>query len=879
MTESEFTLKAAPPRMPRAAVERARLHRFWDDVHDRAAIFIVAPAGFGKTTLLLQWRQRWMEQGAMVAWLTADDQDDPARFTMALLQSLHSAYGIGGDERLARKPYVEALTGMLSEIASRGTLTVIMIDDAEQLPAATMRDALQYLLLNAPANLHVAIGSRVRLPLQTAELGAKGDYATLATEDLRLGLEESIEIQERRFGARLGLDERARLHEVTEGWPIGLQLAIAAVEREPDPAAAIRSLSARHGTLQEYFVESLLARLAPDVAAHLVRIAILDRFDVELFEAVTGCADAVAQLDLLVRETPIMMADERVQWFRLHGLARDFLLSRFEQLPRSEQAELHARASRWFAAKERFHEAALHALAAGDVALAQNFAARSLWSLSTSGKLAEAREWLDRLPRKMIARDTELRLVAASILAFSDRNAEAFSIAREVLREPDTPPQSRVAALRIAAGAAAFGDRLGLIPDLLPRWPGLGDPGGAPLYTMTCLNARAIVALHAGDTAQVRELIAQQAVHGSAGELRMAAALGRMLVGLSYLWDGDPIEAEAAVRPSLAEAEAENRRGMIACLHASVVAAALLERDQLAAAHAVLANRLDVIERCGFPDIILCAYRTLARIALGQGDQRRALSVLDSLDALGRRRELPRLRLYSLAEQVRIHAGHGWTDAVDKLLRGIDELAGQFEDEAMLPLQPEYRLVAALAKVHAALARDDLDAADRHLDAADALAAALHRRLDAQRVKVLRAVTARRRGDSRALPLLREAVGLAALAGQVRLLTDTHPLATQMMDELQATASAPQPPAATAVSHTPEFLEARPSPQQAELLTSKEAAILGLLHKGMPNKLIARNLDISGETVKWHLKNVYLKLSVGSRRHAVERARVLGLTQ
>ena len=536
-----------------------------------------------------------------------------------------------------------------------------------------------------------------------------------------------------------------------------------------------------------------------------------------------------------------------------------------------------SRASRWFAAKERFHEAALHALSAGDVAVAQDYAARSLWSLSTSGKQAEAREWLDRLPREMIAGDLELRLVAASVLAFSDRNAEAFSIANEVLRQPDTPPQSRVVALRIAAGAAAFADRLGLIPDLIPHWPGLGDPGGAPLYTMTCLNARAVVALHAGDTAQVRDLIAQQAVHGSTGELRMAAALGRMLVGLSYLWDGNPLEAEATLRPSLAEAEAENRRGMIACLHASVVAAALLEQDQLAAAHAVLANRLDVIERCGFPDIILCAYRTLARIALGQGDQRRALSVLDSLDALGRRRELPRLRLYSLTEQVRIHARQGWTDAVDKLVSRIDELAGQFEHEAMLPLQPEYQLVATLSKVHAALARDDLDGADRHLEAADALATALHRRLDEQRVKMLRAVTARRRGAGSALPLLREAMGLATMAGQVRLLVDTHPLATQMMEELQAMAEAPESPAA--LPSSPDALQARPPQHQAELLTSKEAAILDLLDKGMPNKLIARNLQISGETVKWHLKNVYLKLSVGSRRHAVERARVLGLMQ
>ena len=72
-----------------------------------------------------------------------------------------------------------------------------------------------------------------------------------------------MELLERQLGARLDADDRARLHDATEGWPIGLQLAIAAIEQAPDPSTAVRELSARHGTLQDYFVESLLSRL-PD---------------------------------------------------------------------------------------------------------------------------------------------------------------------------------------------------------------------------------------------------------------------------------------------------------------------------------------------------------------------------------------------------------------------------------------------------------------------------------------------------------------------------------------------------------------------------------------------------------------------------------------
>lgn len=260
-----------------------------------------------------------------------------------------------------------------------------MIDDAERLPEATVRQSLQYLLYNAPANLHVVIGSRVPLALQTAELVAKGNFSVVTIDDLRLGLEESLGILERRLGSRLTLDERACVHDVTDGWAIGLQLPIAAIEHEADAAAAVRSLSARRGTLQDYFVDSLLASLPADAVEVLARIAILEHFNRELLELLAE-KPVDDLLRRLVRETPIMMVGEREGWYRLHPLARDFLLGRFEQLPASQRAALHARASHWYMQQERFHDAARHALAAGDDALAQDYAARALWVLGAWGR-------------------------------------------------------------------------------------------------------------------------------------------------------------------------------------------------------------------------------------------------------------------------------------------------------------------------------------------------------------------------------------------------------------------------------------------------------------------------------------------------------------
>jgi LuxR family maltose regulon positive regulatory protein len=873
MSESEFALKATPPRMPRTALERERLQRFWTDVHDRTAIAVVAPAGFGKTTLLLQWRRRWLEQGARVAWLTAGTQDDPVRFAEAVCQAIREANRrpTQAVAQRAGKTGMEALTALLSEVAQQGGQTVLMLDDTERLPLPTLRGAVQYLLFNAPANLHLVFGSRVPLALPVAELAAKGNYATLATDALRLRMEESIELLEKRL-PQLSVDARAHLHEITEGWPLGLQLAIAAIEHAPDPAAALESLSARHGTIQDYFVESLLAQLSPALAGFLARIAILDRMNAELCAAVTGVEDSAEVLDQLVAETPIMIQGERTDWIRLHPLARDFLLARFERLPMAEQATLHSRAASWFAGRERFHEAAGHALAAGDHALAQSHAARSLWTLGISGKYAEAREWLDHhIPQEALSGDLDLRLAAASILALGDSNAAALEISREVIDNPATPPATLAVALRVAAGAAAYADQLGLLPDFVARWPGLHECGGEPLYAATHLNFRALVALHEGATGDARALVAQAARFGNSGSLRLSAQVGHMLVGLSHLWEGDACQAEAVIQPALAQAEREGqRRGMAAALLASVLAAALFGRDQPAAAQAVLANRLDVIERSGFPDNVLLAYRTLANVALSQHDERRALNVLGNLEAVAERRQLPRLRAYALADQIRIHALRGRNETVATLLAALEQLAPTFEHEHLHPLALEYRLIASLARTHAALAKRELDVAESEVAAVGRLAAQLNRGRDALTVKVLRAVIARQRGSADALPLLQEVLELAEIAGYARLLIDTHPLAAEMAAELHPASSSQTPP--------PTPTPIRAAPPRHGLLTSKEAQILSLIEKGMSNKEIARTLDISGETVKWHLKNLFLKLSAGNRKHAVDRARLLGLT-
>src|SRR5215472_447520 len=151
MDSPELALQCVPPRAHRMTLTRPRLQRIWEEVSDRMVVAVCAPRGFGKTTLLVQWRRLWLERGALVAWVTLDAEDDPPRFAKSMLHSMRIASGRSVFDTLASESSsqagheIDALTALLAEIANLATLTILVLDDAERLPEATVREALPYL--------------------------------------------------------------------------------------------------------------------------------------------------------------------------------------------------------------------------------------------------------------------------------------------------------------------------------------------------------------------------------------------------------------------------------------------------------------------------------------------------------------------------------------------------------------------------------------------------------------------------------------------------------------------------------------------------------------------------------------------------------------
>ncbi|HSC00155.1 MAG TPA: LuxR C-terminal-related transcriptional regulator, partial [Burkholderiaceae bacterium] len=714
------------------------------------------------------------------------------------------------------------------------------------------------------------------------DLVAYGSCTVVGPAQLRFRLEETIELVRARFGARVDRDAAARLHELAEGWPLGLQLALSVMGAGSDPQAEVSSMAQRGGALREQFVQLLLANLDPADVGFLTRIAILDPLHPQLCLQVVGAADAPERLARLARDTPVFAAGESSEWLRMHSLARDELRRRFAALPADEQAALHARAAEGLAALGLLEAAALHALAAGQRESAYDLAERSLYeSLMARGHQGTVLDWLARLPADEVNRRPRLLLAAAWSLALSQRHDEAGRYVERIEAQPGIDAELRCECALIQSGAAVFADdpdRFAALHDPWANDPPLKDP----LLLQIHANRSAFRSLLDGEPALAR-LRQQQAPRGEQGAAPgYLDRWGDFIVGLAYVWEGQVLLAAKLLRPTLARAEGDlGRRSPFTCMLAALLATALWERNEPDEAAGLLANRLDVLEHSALPEAVLLGFRTMARIAAAEGAEHRALELLGALDAVGVARRLPRLRIVSLADQVRLHARRFRPETCRELCERIDALLAA----PSTPHGPLWRRSVAVlrdvAQAHAAIGAQEWRRAADALSRADAQAQGV--RLGRLHIELLglRAFVLDRCGE-KSLPLLREVADLATTYGLLRVFDDAHPalgdwVRQALPETAPMSAAAPGPLAAPLRAPQPAPARTRTNPSMA--LTPKEREVLELAARNLSNKEIGLAMQVGEETIKWHMKNLFGKLDAGTRKQVVLRARILGLLE
>jgi LuxR family transcriptional regulator, maltose regulon positive regulatory protein len=385
-----------PPMRP-GTVRRSLLIERLARVDSRPVVSVVAPSGYGKTTLLSQWAER---NGQSFAWVSVDEGDnDPKVLLSYVAEALDAVEPI--DERVfdALASPVSSVPGSViprlgSAFSSMTSPVALVLDDVHALHSRECRAALSVLADHVPAGSRLVLAGRAEPPLRIARLRVEGKVLEIGPWDLSLTREEASMLL-RNAEVTLGEDEVAELHRRTEGWPAGLYLA-ALYLREGGPlASAAVSFGGADRLVSGYMESEFLARISRQNRVFLTRTAVLERMSGPLCEAVLELPGAHAILADLARSNLLLVPlDRQGQWYRYHHLFRDMLLAELEHLEPDLVPVLRRRAAGW-CVRNGLPEAGLeYSMAAGDVGAAAALVEKLVIPAHRQGRVTTIQRWL-----------------------------------------------------------------------------------------------------------------------------------------------------------------------------------------------------------------------------------------------------------------------------------------------------------------------------------------------------------------------------------------------------------------------------------------------------------------------------------------------------
>jgi LuxR family maltose regulon positive regulatory protein len=398
------------PRSRRGTVRRSRLLRQLRGARDRRVISVIAPPGYGKTSLLVQWVAR---DTRATAWLTADDGDnDPVVFLTYLAVAIDRVLPIDPDivRSIERGAVLErAVVGrLLVALEQSGTPILVVIDDAHGLTSHASLDALAEFITYLPRTCQVAVVARGPISLPFARWRTDGSLLELGPADLAMDPEEVAQLG-RQLGLALSTEAAAELARQTEGWPA--LLALAATETEVTTARGGGTRADPDRLIADYLRSELLEGRPETEIAFLTRTSILGQLSGPLCDVVADRTGSSRVLADLGRST--LLIDEYGGSYRYHTLLRDFLQEELAAREPGLVPDLHRRAAGWYAENDRRDLAVEHAFASGDLDLAAALVGQGMVGHHWSGRRATTRAWFRRFTDAALEERPWLAVIAA----------------------------------------------------------------------------------------------------------------------------------------------------------------------------------------------------------------------------------------------------------------------------------------------------------------------------------------------------------------------------------------------------------------------------------------------------------------------------------
>ncbi len=726
-------------------------------------------------------------------------------------------------------------------------------------PARPGADALRWLVEYHPPSLQLVVASRVDPPLRVHRMRAQQDLVELRDADLAFSVEETRSLLAG-FGVRLGDPDLALVHQRSEGWVAGLQLAALSIHGSPDPAnAAGRVRSGRHA-VAGYFLEEVLSHQPPEVTEFMLATSVLDELSVPACTALCGQESAKMLEFLYSAHMFVAIVDEQAGTYRYHHLIREVL-----------QTELHARDPAW---GKQLHEAAAHylieagqtgaaarqLLAAGERAVAASLLSEGVVrDVLTNPTVSSALD-LDEIGPEQFADAPEFLLPLAAELLWRgafERGSRAVTLARQCRIDPGRQPEL---AVRLALVNMLYCTFIGQFDEALAHreWarPFEATAGSVSDWIVTLDTLAMYCHTYTGHFGEARQLA--DALTATPVSAPLTEVLCPGVISQAAFLEGALDEADALAASTLAAAARLHFDRHYFNFHALRTTALLaLERGELAAAAEPVERALEMVGGAR-PAFNYLAQLDRARIWAAGGNLEQALA---SLPAARSALKSDHSVLLPMADELEARLRLGLGDP-----NGATSVTGQLPDDRRI-------VMSAII----AIATGNPEEAAQALSGAPAEPATIRADLE---LRLLRASIAISQSSPQAPALVRQALAVAERHGFAQTVVDTAP---QLVDHVISESHLYPRTRQRAVLITA-GLKARRRAARAsqpgkllDPLTPAEMRVLEKLAERLTYSEIATELYLSLNTVKTHLRRAYMKLGVTSRSSAIKRAASLGM--
>jgi LuxR family maltose regulon positive regulatory protein len=482
--------RAPHPRME--LVRRTALLSRLERARAVPLVLVIAPAGYGKTSLISQWTE---QRGAPVAWVTLEEVD--------------------GQPEILAASIARALMLIAIQPGLRRRF-VLVLDDAHVVPPAVLKQAVLGILGWLPEGSQLAVASRCEPDLALGRMRAQRMLVEVHSEDLAMS---PVEASSLLLKTGLDLDFRTvqTLVRRTEGWPAALALAAMSCSQLPAQTDNPAPISGDDHLLSEYFRAELLAPLAPSTITFLTRSSVLDRLSGPLCDNVLDRKRSATLLAELARaNVPLAPVDRSHEWYRVHGLLREMLQCELRRTEPELQAALHRRAADWHGRAGDVDRAIDHGRSAGDLTRTGEMLWANLHRYLGEGRNRMVKRWLSGIAAEHAAGCAALSLVAAHSnlaegrVAVAEQWARSADASLSAQPEASTKPE-RACVLIVEAWAARAGAR-GMGEDAARAFALL--PADSP-WLASCGFLRGTAALLTGDEATAQRHLEEGAARGA----------------------------------------------------------------------------------------------------------------------------------------------------------------------------------------------------------------------------------------------------------------------------------------------------------------------------------------------------------------------------